>query len=190
MKQVIHVTSKWSLGGILAFWWSTLTPLSSTSTHWTASLIGVSLTFWLPPGSSGYYLECSAWCLCDPTVSLWPLQYFPSFWCVFHFSNILGGPYVLTNRTTNNHRPQLWILRRKLCFWASVSTVGVSCAGIGAPCLSCVSEPHLGIPHGATPLLRDKMFGSTKPAGPAQDCKQYINVVMKMWVPTICQLPK
>lgn len=135
-KQAIHVTSKENPSGILAFWGSTLTPSSPASTDSTAPLTGASPTSWVPPGSSGHYLEGSAWCLCGPVLSLWHSQYFPFFLCVFRSSHLLGGPYAFANRRTKDPRPQLGILVSTLCFWASVSTASVPCAGLRAPCFS------------------------------------------------------
>ena len=109
--------------------------------HWLncVSKIGAFLTSWVPPGSSGHYLECSAWCLCDPVLSLWPSQYLSFSLCVFHSNHLLGGPYAFANRKTKDPRAQLCILITKLCFWVSVSTASAPCAGLRALCLSCVS---------------------------------------------------
>lgn len=139
VKQAIHLTSKENPFGIQAFWGSTLAPSSPASTDSIAPLTGASPTSWVPPGSSGHDLEGSAWCLCDPVLSLWHSQHFPFFLCVFHSSHFLGGPYAFANRRTKDPRPRLCILASTLCFWASASTAGVSRAGLRALCFSWVS---------------------------------------------------
>lgn len=187
-KQDIYVTSKENPMRISAFWESTLTHSSLASTDSIASLIRASPTSWVPLGSSSHYLECSAWCLSDSVLSRWLPQYFPFFQCIFHPSRLLGGPCAPAKKT-KDPRSQLCILISKLCFWVSTSKLRVSRSSCRALCLSCVSlsVPTTRVPHLEIPCMcvrrhnTGRIFSELQVVG---------NIVRKMWVFMIYQLPK
>jgi len=93
--------------------------------------------------------------------------------------------------------PKAPLLHNGVSEWVCPQSVGLVPASGLSTCPVCLWARlmHQNTALGRSPcrtvcLFSDKVFSSTKLAGPFQNCKQYVNLVIKMWVSRIYQLPK